>query len=94
MVAIGRGLMSRPHLLMVDEPTLGLAPRVAAEILDVLRELNRAQGLALLFIEQNVELALSLAQRGYILESGRLLLAGSSAHLLGSDEVRRVFLGL
>ncbi|PYM58840.1 MAG: branched-chain amino acid ABC transporter ATP-binding protein [Candidatus Rokuibacteriota bacterium] len=94
MVAIGRGLMSRPHLLMVDEPTLGLAPRVAAEILDVLRELNRAQGLALLFIEQNVELALSLAQRGYILESGRLLLAGSSTHLLGSDEVRRVFLGL
>ena len=94
MVAIGRGLMSRPHLLMVDEPTLGLAPRVATEILDVLRELNRAQGLALLFIEQNVELALSLAHRGYILESGRLLLAGPSAQLLGSEEVRRVFLGL
>jgi branched-chain amino acid transport system ATP-binding protein len=94
MVAIGRGLMSRPHLLMVDEPTLGLAPRVATEILDVLRELNRAQGLALLFIEQNVELALSLAHRGYILESGRLLLAGPSAQLLGSDEMRRVFLGL
>ncbi|PYM62109.1 MAG: hypothetical protein DMD79_11395 [Candidatus Rokuibacteriota bacterium] len=79
---------------MVDEPTLGLAPRVATEILDVLRELNRAQGLALLFIEQNVELALSLAHRGYILESGRLLLAGPSAQLLGSEEVRRVFLGL
>ena len=94
MVAIGRGLMARPRLLMVDEPSLGLAPRVVAEILDVLRRINREQGITVLFIEQNVELALSLAHRGYILESGRLLLDGTAAALRASEEVRRVFLGL
>jgi branched-chain amino acid transport system ATP-binding protein len=86
--------MARPRLLLVDEPTLGLAPRVVAEILDVLRRINREQGVTVLFIEQNVELALSLAHRGYILESGRLLLAGDAAALRTSEEVRRVFLGL
>jgi branched-chain amino acid transport system ATP-binding protein len=94
MVAIGRGLMACPRLLLVDEPTLGLAPRVISEILDVLRRINREQGVTVLFIEQNVELALSIAQRGYILESGHLLLEGSAGRLLASDEVRRVFLGL
>jgi branched-chain amino acid transport system ATP-binding protein len=93
MVAIGRGLMARPRLLMVDEPTLGLAPRVVSEILEVLRHLNRDEGITVLFIEQNVQMALSLADRGYVLESGRLLLEGGSAGLLASDEVRRVFLG-
>jgi branched-chain amino acid transport system ATP-binding protein len=94
MVAIARGLMSRPRLLMVDEPTLGLAPRVVDEILGVLRRLNREERITILFIEQNVQLALSVAHRGYVLESGRVLLDGDSAHLLASDEVRRVFLGL
>ena len=94
MVAIGRGLMSRPRFLMVDEPTLGLAPRVITEILDVLRRLNRTEGITMLFIEQNVQLALSLAHRGYVLESGRVLLEGASEALLASDEVRKVFLGL
>jgi len=94
MVAIGRGLMARPRLLLVDEPTLGLAPRVVADILDVLRRINGEQGVTVLFIEQNVELALSLAHRGYILESGRLLLDGTAAALRASPEVRRVFLGL
>jgi branched-chain amino acid transport system ATP-binding protein len=94
MVAIARGLMSRPRFLMVDEPTLGLAPRVVGDILAVLRRLNQEHGLTLLFIEQNVQLALSLAHRGYILESGRVLLDGSAATLLASDEVKKVFLGL
>jgi branched-chain amino acid transport system ATP-binding protein len=94
MVAIGRGLMARPRLLLVDEPTLGLAPRVVTEILDVLRRINREQGITVLFIEQNVELALSLAHRGYVLESGRVLLEGTAGALLASGEVRRVFLGL
>jgi branched-chain amino acid transport system ATP-binding protein len=94
MVAIGRGLMARPRFLLVDEPTLGLAPRVVAEILDVLRRINREQGITVLFIEQNVELALSVASRGYILESGRVLLDGAADTLLASPEVRRVFLGL
>jgi branched-chain amino acid transport system ATP-binding protein len=94
MVPIARGLMSRPRLLLVDEPTLGLAPRVVADILDVLRRINREQGVAILFIEQNVELALSIAHRGYVLESGRLLLGGTADALRTSGEVRRVFLGL
>ncbi|HEV8307734.1 MAG TPA: ABC transporter ATP-binding protein [Methylomirabilota bacterium] len=94
MVAIARGLMSRPRFLMVDEPTLGLAPRVVAEILEVLRQINRTDGITVLFIEQNVQLALSLAHRGYILESGHVLLDGAAAALLASDEVKKVFLGL
>jgi branched-chain amino acid transport system ATP-binding protein len=94
MVAIARGLMACPRLLLVDEPTLGLAPRVVADILDVLRRINREQGVAVLFIEQNVELALSIAHRGYILESGHVLLAGTADALRSSEEVRRVFLGL
>jgi branched-chain amino acid transport system ATP-binding protein len=94
MVAIARGLMARPRVLLVDEPTLGLAPLVVTEILDVLRRINREQGITVLFIEQNVELALSLAHRGYVLESGRVLLDGTADALLASGEVRRVFLGL
>jgi branched-chain amino acid transport system ATP-binding protein len=94
MVAIARGLMSRPRLLLVDEPTLGLAPRVVADILEVLRRINREQGVTVVFIEQNVELALSIAHRGYVLESGRLLLGGPAEALRTSAEVRRIFLGL
>jgi len=94
MVAIGRGLMARPRLLLVDEPTLGLAPRVVTDILDVLRRINREQGVTVLFIEQNVELALSVAHRAYVLESGRLLLHGAADILRTSAEIRRVFLGL
>jgi branched-chain amino acid transport system ATP-binding protein len=94
MVAIARGLMSRPRLLLVDEPTLGLAPRIVADILEVLRRINREQGVTVVFIEQNVELALSIAHRGYVLESGRLLLGGAADTLRTSAEVRRIFLGL
>jgi branched-chain amino acid transport system ATP-binding protein len=94
MVAIGRGLMARPRFLLVDEPTLGLAPLVVTEILAVLRRINRELGITVLFIEQNVELALSVAHRGYVLESGRVLLDGAADTLLASGEVRRVFLGL
>jgi branched-chain amino acid transport system ATP-binding protein len=92
MVAIARGLMARPRLLMIDEPFLGLAPRVVQEIGGVIRRIHD-EGVAVLFVEQNVELALTLAHRGYVLESGRLILHGASAELLQSDEVKRVFLG-
>ena len=92
MVAIARGLMARPRLLMIDEPFLGLAPRVVQQIAAVIRRVN-AEGITVLFIEQNVELALTLAHRGYILESGRTVLDGPSAALLRSPEVRRIFLG-
>jgi branched-chain amino acid transport system ATP-binding protein len=92
MLALGRGLMSRPRLLMVDEPFLGLAPAVVLEMKQAFRRIS-ADGVSILFIEQNVQVALSMAHRGYILESGRLVLSGESDVLLRSDEVKRVFLG-
>jgi branched-chain amino acid transport system ATP-binding protein len=93
MVAIARGLMARPTLLMIDEPFLGLAPRIVEQIAEVIRALNRERGLTVVFIEQNVELALGMAHRGYVLESGRTIIEGPSASLLGSPEVKRIFLG-
>ena len=93
MVAIARGLMARPTLLMIDEPFLGLAPRIVEQIAEVIRALNRERGLTVVFIEQNVELALGMAHRGYVLESGRTIIEGPAASLLGSPEVKRIFLG-
>jgi branched-chain amino acid transport system ATP-binding protein len=93
MVAIARGLMARPALLMIDEPFLGLAPAVTQQIANVITALNRERGLTVLFIEQNVELALRLAHRGLVLESGRAILEGPAEALLGAAEVRRIFLG-
>ena len=93
MVAMARGLMARPTLLMIDEPFLGLAPMVVEQISRVITAINRERGITVIFIEQNVELALTLAHRGYVLESGRTILEGSSATLLQSSEVKRIFLG-
>jgi branched-chain amino acid transport system ATP-binding protein len=93
MVAIARGLMARPKLLMIDEPFLGLAPLVVQELGSLVRRIRDEEGIGVVFIEQNVELALRLADRGYVLESGRTVLSGPSAELLQSDEVRRIFLG-
>lgn len=92
MVAIARGLMARPRLLMIDEPFLGLAPRVVDELSAAIRRIN-AGGITVLFIEQNVELALSLASRAYVLESGRSVLDGRAEDLRHSAEIRRIFLG-
>jgi branched-chain amino acid transport system ATP-binding protein len=93
MVAIARGCMARPKLLMIDEPFLGLAPMIVEEIGHLVRRLRDDEGLSVVFIEQNVELALRLADRGYVLESGRTILTGPSAELLQSPEVKRIFLG-
>ena len=93
MVAIARGLMARPRLLMIDEPFLGLAPQIVQEIGRLVRRIRDEQDIAVVFIEQNVELALRLADRGYVLESGRTILTGPSAELLQSPEVKRIFLG-
>ena len=93
MVAIARGLMAKPKLLMVDEPFLGLSPRMVGEIGALIKRVRDEQGISVIFIEQNVELALGLADRGYILESGRTILHGPSSELLGSAEVKRIFLG-
>jgi branched-chain amino acid transport system ATP-binding protein len=93
LVAIARGLMARPRLLMIDEPFLGLAPQIVQEIGQLVRRVRDEEGIAVVFIEQNVELALRLADRGYVLESGRTILTGPSAELLQSSEVKRIFLG-
>jgi branched-chain amino acid transport system ATP-binding protein len=93
MVAIARGLMARPRLLMIDEPFLGLAPQVVLQIGQLVRRIRDEEGLGVVFIEQNVELALRLADRGYVLESGRTILSGPAAELLQSSEVKRIFLG-
>jgi branched-chain amino acid transport system ATP-binding protein len=93
MLAIGRGLMALPRLLMVDEPFLGLAPQVAQQLQSVFETL-KSEGMAILFIEQNVRLALSMAGRGYILEGGRPAIAGPADTLIDSPEVRRIFLGV
>jgi branched-chain amino acid transport system ATP-binding protein len=93
MVAIARGLMARPKLLMIDEPFLGLAPRMVEEIAQLVRRIRDEQAISVLFIEQNVELSLRLADRGVVLESGRTVLTGPSAQLLRSVELKRIFLG-
>ena len=93
MVAIARGLMARPRLLMLDEPSLGLAPIVVNEILQVIRDLNQA-GLSVLLIEQNLKQALSIAHRGVVLENGRVVLADTGAALLANEHTRRAYLGL
>lgn len=93
MVAIGRGLMSRPHLLMLDEPSLGLAPILVDEVLDRVRQLKQ-QGISILLVEQNVREALDLADRGYVLQTGRVVEQGEGKSLLESDRFRQAFLGI
>jgi len=93
MVAIGRGLMAGPKILMLDEPSLGLAPIMVEEVFKVIRAINE-RGVTVLLVEQNTEHALELAHRGYVLESGRVVLEGSGAELLANPRVREAYLGL
>jgi len=93
MCAIGRALMARPRILMLDEPTLGLAPVLVARIFETVRTIN-SQGVTVLLVEQNVRQALTLAHRACVLESGRLVLEGQARELLGDDRLKRAYLGL
>ena len=93
MLAIGRALMARPRILMLDEPSLGLAPIIVQEIFRIIAEINRV-GTTVLLVEQNTRQALSLSRRGYVLENGRIALEGSGADLLGNEHVRRAYLGM
>ncbi len=93
MLALGRGLMSVPRLLMLDEPSLGLAPILVQEVMQQVAAIHD-EGVTVLIVEQNVHQTLKLADRGYVLENGRLTLAGSASELSASDEVRRAYLGL
>lgn len=92
MLAVARALMSRPRLLLLDEPSLGLAPQIVDLIFRIIRDIN-AQGTAILLVEQNAHLALKVAHRGYVLETGQLVLEGPAAQLLTNPDVRRAYLG-
>jgi len=93
MCAIARGLMARPRLLMMDEPSLGLSPIMLAEVFETVKRVA-AEGVTVLLVEQNVEQALALADRGYVLETGSVALSGSGRELLGNDAVRKTYLGV
>lgn len=92
MLAIGRALMARPRLLVLDEPSMGLAPLVVEQILETLETL-RQKGLTILLVEQNAQAALKIADRGYVLETGRIVLQGKASELLADEEVKRAYLG-
>jgi len=93
MLAVGRGLMLRPRLMLLDEPSFGLAPLIVEEVFAILRQINREAGVAMLIVEQNATLALDLAEHAYLLETGRIVMDGS-AEAIGADEgVRRAYLG-
>ena len=93
MLAIARALMALPRLLMLDEPSLGLAPRIVKDIFRTIADINRT-GTAVLLVEQNTRQALGLSRRGYVLENGRVVLMGAGAELLGNDHVKRAYLGM
>ena len=92
MLAIGRALMSHPKLLMLDEPSMGLAPILVEQIFDIIRQLNEA-GTTILLVEQNAQMALSVAHRAYVMETGKITLSGTGAELSQSDEVKKAYLG-
>jgi branched-chain amino acid transport system ATP-binding protein len=93
MLALGRALMSRPRLLLLDEPSLGLAPMIVREFFRIVRELNESEGLTVLVVEQDARIALSSSSRAYVLEVGRVALSGTSEALRGDESVRRSYLG-
>ena len=92
MLAIGRALMAAPRLLLLDEPSMGLAPVLVEQIFETIRDINR-QGTTMLLVEQNAAMALSIAHRGYVLETGTIVLSGTAAELQENPEVRRAYLG-
>ncbi|NLC44476.1 MAG: ABC transporter ATP-binding protein [Clostridiales bacterium] len=92
MLAIGRGLMSRPKILFLDEPSMGLAPLLVQEIFSIIKDINGA-GTTILLVEQNASMALSIADRAYVLETGSIVLSGTGADLMQSDDIRKAYLG-
>ena len=94
MLAIGRGLMARPKLMLLDEPSLGLSPLLVKEIFTIIRRLNREQGVTMMLVEQNAKVALDVADDGYVLELGRIAASGSSAELSAKDDIKDAYLGV
>ena len=94
MLAIGRALVANPKLMMLDEPSLGLAPLIVEEIFEIIRRINQEEGMTILLVEQNANMALSIAQHAYILENGRIVMEGPSEKLLRDKDIREFYLGL
>ncbi|GAB4180841.1 MAG: ABC transporter ATP-binding protein [Geothermobacteraceae bacterium] len=94
MLAISRALMARPRLLLLDEPSLGLAPLIIKQIFDIIRQINHANNTTIFLVEQNANQALKLAHRGYVMENGRITLADSAENLLANEEVKKAYLGI
>ena len=94
MAAIGRALMANPNMILLDEPSMGLAPQIVEEIFEIVRDLNTREGVSFLLAEQNTNIALRYADYGYILESGRVMMDGSASDLANNDDVKEFYLGL
>ena len=93
MLAIGRALMSRPKLLLLDEPSLGLAPLIVQRIFEIVRDINTRDGTTILLVEQNANIALQIAQRGYVLETGKVVMEDQAGNLLDNPDIRKAYLG-
>jgi branched-chain amino acid transport system ATP-binding protein len=92
MLAIGRALMARPKLLLLDEPSMGLAPKIVSNIFDIIMEINR-EGTTILLVEQNAQMALSIAHKGYVIETGRIVMEDTAQNLLNNEDVKKAYLG-
>jgi branched-chain amino acid transport system ATP-binding protein len=94
MLAVGRGLMAGPTLLMLDEPSLGLAPKLVQQVFDLTQQINKEMGVTVLLVEQNVRMSCEISDRAFVLENGRVVLQGPGSEMLENDHVRRAYLGL
>ncbi len=94
MLAIGRGLMARPRIMLLDEPSLGLSPMLVQEIFEILKRLNQEQQMTMMLVEQNAHAALDLAHHGYVMEVGRIVMDGSAEALLKSEDIQNFYLGV
>ena len=94
MLAIGSGIMAKPKLLLLDEPSLGIAPLLVKEIFQIIKQINKEEGTSILVVEQNTNVALSIADYGYIMENGRVVMQGKADYLLSNEEVREHYLGI
>ncbi len=93
MLAIGRAMMSRPRILLMDEPSMGLSPLLVKEIFKIIEELNQS-GMTILLVEQNAKMALGIANRAYVLETGKVVMSGDAKEMLADDKVRKAYLGM
>ncbi len=94
MLVIGRALMARPRLILLDEPSLGLAPLIVTEIFELVERLRREEGIAFLVVEQNANVALAIADHGYVMENGRIVLYGTGAELRDNEDIKEFYLGM